>query len=408
MDIIIGAQAGDEGKGKIVDLLSEKYDLVARYQGGANAGHTLYVDGKKYVLHLIPSGIIRKNVICVIGNGVVIDPDALLEEIEILSKSGISITNRLFVSSNAHVIFPYHKLIDSLKEKTQNIGTTKRGIGPCYSDKVNRSGIRMQDLFSKHWETLVRNKVQENNKFIKNNFNSSDQINEDEVVSNIENFKEKIARHVTDTSYYLNTFKGNVLIEGAQGAMLDVDHGTYPFVTSSSPISGGACAGLGVPPTSIDNVIGVVKAYCTRVGNGPFPTELNNQVGDKLRAIGGEYGATTGRPRRCGWLDLVALKHFCMLNGVNQIALTKIDVLSHFDEINICVDYKNNNVILDKYPSDTDEVLSNIVPIYKTFKGWKTLNSEEYTSYIRFIENYLSIPIKYIGTGVNREDILFG
>ena len=335
--IIVGAQWGDEGKGKIVDLLSEDIDIVARYQGGANAGHTVVIGKKEYVLHLIPSGIFHKHVICVIGNGVVIDPVALMDEIAMVRSFGINIDRRLYISHNAHLIMPYHKLLDSIREQgTTKIGTTGRGIGPAYIDKYTRTGIRVVDLLDR---TILREKlrtnIEEKNQLLRQVY-SSKGLDVDAIIAEYVEFDKKIDPFVTDTSLFLSDAikkKKAILAEGAQGALLDIDHGTYPYVTSSNPTSGGACTGLGIPPTAIRNVIGIVKAYSTRVGNGPFPTELENETGERLRTIGGEFGATTGRPRRCGWLDMVSLKYSIRVNGIDSIALTKIDVLDDFDEI---------------------------------------------------------------------------
>ncbi|MBU2635925.1 MAG: adenylosuccinate synthase, partial [Bacteroidetes bacterium] len=326
--IIVGAQWGDEGKGKIVDLLSKEIDIVARYQGGANAGHTVVIGDQQYVLHLIPSGIFHSNVTCVIGNGVVIDPVALMDEINQLTNLGIDIKGRLFISHNAHLIMPYHKLLDGLREQTsEKIGTTGKGIGPAYIDKATRRGIKVVDLLDRNSfkEKLKRN-IAEHNLVLKNIYGTGI-LDADKIVSEYEEFDQKIDEFVTDTAFFLNNAikEGKrILAEGAQGALLDLDHGTYPFVTSSSPTSGGACTGLGIPPTSIKSVMGVVKAYCTRVGNGPFPTELDNELGNEIRKTGNEFGATTGRPRRCGWLDAFSLKYSIMINGIQELAITKL------------------------------------------------------------------------------------
>ncbi len=374
VQIIVGAQWGDEGKGKIVDLLSEHIDIVARYQGGANAGHTVAFGNEKFVLHLIPSGIFHKNVTCVIGNGVVIDPIALISEINQLEKAGIPIKGRILISHNAHVIMPYHKIFDSLREQTgQAIGTTGRGIGPAYVDKSLRIGIRIgellqQDIFHQKLRTIV----EEKNTILKEVYHKSElEINS--IINEFHGYERFLQEYITDTTTYLNNaIKAGkkILAEGAQGALLDVDHGTYPFVTSSNPTSGGACTGLGIPPTSIQNVMGVVKAYTTRVGNGPFPTELTEETGNTLRHIGGEYGATTGRPRRCGWFDAFSLKYSAMINGIDTIAITKLDVLDTFDEIAVCTGYELNGKPLTTYPSDV-YTLERVTPIYKMFKGWK-------------------------------------
>ena len=341
--IIVGAQWGDEGKGKIVDLLSDEIDIVARYQGGANAGHTVVIGEKEYVLHLIPSGIFHKHVTCVIGNGVVIDPMALMDEIAMIKSFNIKIEGRLFISHNAHLIMPYHKLLDNIREQGANkIGTTGRGIGPAYIDKYMRTGIRVVDLLDrKVLADKLKANIEEKNQLLSKVYGSA-VLDVDTIISEYEEFDKKIDPYVTDTAVYLNTAlkkKKNILAEGAQGALLDVDHGTYPFVTSSNPTSGGACTGLGIPPTAVTKIIGIVKAYSTRVGNGPFPTEYIDGIGERLRTVGHEFGSTTGRPRRCGWLDMVSLRYSLEINGVKEIALTKLDVLDDFDEIKICTGY---------------------------------------------------------------------
>jgi len=393
--IIVGAQWGDEGKGKIVDLLSEQADIVARYQGGANAGHTVAIDDKNYVFHLIPSGIFHPHVVCVIGNGVVIDPITLMQEIEMIKGFGIDITGRLLISHNAHLIMPYHKLLDTIREKGyQKIGTTGRGIGPAYIDKAMRVGIRIVDLLDRDvlCEKLKYN-IAEKNQLLKKVY-ETEELDVDKIISEYVEFDEKIDEFITDTSYYLNNAlrEGKrILAEGAQGALLDVDHGTYPYVTSSNPTSGGACTGLGIAPTYIDSVFGVVKAYSTRVGNGPFPTELRDKVGVTLREIGAEYGATTGRPRRCGWFDAVSVKYSATINGIEKIAIMKLDVLDGFDEIKVCVSYEHNGKRLKTFPTDL-KTLATLKPVYETFKGWKTK--------IAGIRNYDDLPANcksYIG-----------
>lgn len=416
--IIVGAQWGDEGKGKIVDLLSEKADIVARYQGGANAGHTIVADGTKYVLHLIPSGILQDDVQCVIGNGVVIDPVALMEEIAILESLGISIAGRLFISHKAHVIMPYHKLLDKAKEESagasKSIGTTGRGIGPCYIDKFNRTGIRIVDLLNRDtFAEKLRATIAEKNQVLTKIYDK-EQLNVEQIVTEYVEFDKKIDPYITDTTLLLNNAvrEGkNILMEGAQGALLDVDHGTYPFVTSSNPTSGGACTGLGVPPTAIHSVMGVVKAYSTRVGNGPFPTELHNDIGEHLRKNGHEFGATTGRPRRCGWLDLVALKYSVMINGITEIALTKMDVLDDFPAIDIAVAYILNGKKLKSFPADCD-TLDNLTLEYVTMEGWnESLASckhyddlpENAKKYIRYIEDFVGVPVTIVSTSPDRE-----
>ncbi|MBI3579265.1 MAG: adenylosuccinate synthase [Ignavibacteriales bacterium] len=426
VQIIVGAQWGDEGKGKIVDHLSEDVDIVARYQGGANAGHTVVVPTKtptgittkEYVLHLIPSGIFHKHVTCVIGNGVVIDPIALMAEIGQLQALGINIKGRLLISHNAHLIMPYHKLLDSIREQgDQKIGTTGRGIGPAYIDKYMRTGIRVVDLLDRDvlCKKLKRN-IEEKNELLSKVYHSRE-LNVDSIISEYQEFDKKIDEYVTDTSEFLNTAlkkKKKILAEGAQGAFLDVDHGTYPYVTSSSPTSGGACTGLGIPPTAVNSIVGVVKAYSTRVGNGPFPTELNDETGERLRNIGGEYGATTGRPRRCGWLDLVSLRYSVRVNGIQKIAITKLDVLDEFEEIKICVGYKHSGKSIKNFPTDV-QTLESIEPEYRTFKGWRAKTSDvrsygklpvQARKYIEAIQSLLTTKIWMVSVGARRDQTL--
>jgi len=374
VQVIVGAQWGDEGKGKIVDMLAEHADVVARYQGGANAGHTVCIGQKQFVLHLIPSGIFHNHITCVIGNGVVVDPTALLDEIAQIEASGVTIGGRLLISHNAHLIMPYHKQLDVIREATTTkIGTTGRGIGPSYIDKFTRNGIRIVDLLDR--DALARKisaNIEEKNQLLTKVYGET-RIDVDRIIHEYQEFDKRIDEYVTDTALYLNRAIGEgrrVIAEGAQGALLDIDHGTYPFVTSSNPTSGGACTGLGIPPTAVDSVVGIVKAYCTRVGNGPFPTELTDDTGERLRTIGHEYGATTGRPRRCGWFDAVALRYSAMINGIKQIAVTKLDVLSHFDEIRICVAYEYRGRRLKTFPTDLSS-LERITPVYESLPGWR-------------------------------------
>jgi adenylosuccinate synthase len=374
VQVIVGAQWGDEGKGKIVDMLSEHVDIVARYQGGANAGHTVCIGPKEYVLHLIPSGIFHSHITCVIGNGVVIDPTALLQEIAQLEAAGINISGRLLISHNAHLIMPYHKQLDTIREQgSTKIGTTGRGIGPAYIDKFMRNGIKIVDLLDRGVlaEKLKIN-IEEKNQILTRVYGEAS-IDVDTLINEYQEFDKKIDEYIADTSLYLNQAlkQGKTIIaEGAQGALLDVDHGTYPFVTSSNPTSGGACTGLGIPPTAVNSIVGIVKAYCTRVGEGPFPTELADATGEQLRSIGHEYGATTGRPRRCGWFDAVAMRYSAMVNGIDKIAITKLDVLDVFDEIRVCVGYEYGGKRLKTFPTDTLS-LTRITPIYETFDGWQ-------------------------------------
>jgi adenylosuccinate synthase len=419
--VLVGAQFGDEGKGKLVDYLSEKFDIVVRYQGGANAGHTICFDDKTVVLHLIPSGIFNPNCVCVIGNGVVIDPDALMKEIEMIQAMGYSLEGRLLISHNAHLIMPYHKSIDSAAEESMGgmrIGTTGRGIGPSYADKFSRIGIRIVDLLSpKILEEKLRSSIDAKNNLLTKIY-SKEELNVEEIVKRYTTFDRSIDSYVKNTQIYLNDqlAKGKtVLLEGAQGSLLDVDHGTYPFVTSSNPTAGGACTGSGIPPTRIGNVIGVAKAYMTRVGNGAFPTELHDETGERIRKIGHEFGATTGRPRRCGWLDLVLLKYANSINGVTELALTKLDVLDDFDDIKICTGYKVDGKILRDFPTD-HETLSRLEPQYKTLKGWNTSNTKAKNfkelhpntqAYLEFIEFELDTPITFISVGPKRHETVF-
>lgn len=425
VQIIVGSQWGDEGKGKIIDHLSRRIDIVARYQGGANAGHTVVIPSerkneqpKQFVLHLIPSGIFHSHVTCIIGNGVVIDPVALMTEIDQLSSSGLKLDGRLFISHHAHLIMPYHKLLDTIRDETiQKIGTTGRGIGPAYIDKYSRCGIRVVDLLDR--DTLrrkLRANIEEKNQIFSRIYGLS-QLNVDEIIDEYQKFDKLIDGFITDTSLFLQkaiSKKKKILAEGAQGALLDVDHGTYPFVTSSNPTSGGACTGLGIPPTSISSVIGVAKAYSTRVGNGPFPTELTDSIGDQMRSIGGEFGATTGRPRRCGWLDLVSLRYSIRINGIQKLALTKLDVLDDFDEISICTSYDIDGKTLHDFPSDV-QALENVKPRYRVFKGWKKKTSDirRYRDlpiaaqrYIQWIGHVLHTPISIVSVGPCRDQTL--
>jgi adenylosuccinate synthase len=418
VSIIVGAQWGDEGKGKIVDMLSEKIDIVARYQGGANAGHTVVIGDATYVLHLVPSGIFQKNVKCVIGNGVVIDPVALMDEIAMIKSFGIKIEGRLFISHNAHLIMPYHKLLDTIREQgAQKIGTTGRGIGPAYIDKYMRTGIRVVDLLDRKVlrEKLTRN-IEEKNQILSKVYGKTE-IDVDKIVEEYQQFDKLIDPYITDTSAYLNDAlkkKKRILAEGAQGALLDVDHGTYPYVTSSNPTSGGACTGLGIPPTAVKSIIGIAKAYSTRVGNGPFPTELNDTTGETLRKVGHEFGATTGRPRRCGWLDMVSLKYSLMVNGISEIALTKLDVLDAFDEIKICVAYKKDGKVLKSFPTDV-HTLETVEPVYKSYKGWnETISAAKHwkqlpkrtKDYIETIEKLSGVRISLVSVGARRDQTI--
>jgi adenylosuccinate synthase len=413
--ILVGSQWGDEGKGKIVDILSEKFDIVARYQGGANAGHTVEIGDKKYVLHLIPSGILRENCTCVIGNGVVVDPTALLEEIDLLESYGINVEGRLFISHNAHLIMPYHKLLDSINESGGNkIGTTGKGIGPCYIDKYARKGIRIVDLQNKKiLEEKIRLNLKEKIDLIWKMY-GQEGLDVEEIIKTYLDFDKRIDKYIKDVPVYLNNAISegkSILLEGAQGALLDVDHGTYPYVTSSNPTSGGACTGTGIPPNKIDTIVGIVKAYTTRVGMGPFPTELLDSDGEMLRTAGVEFGATTGRPRRCGWFDAQLVKYSSIINGLDYVALTKLDVLSNFEEIKVCVNYRFEDKLLKSFPTDVER-LSCSVPVYESLPGWGTdistctsyINLPQKTKdYLGFISDASGIKINIISVGPKRE-----
>ena len=417
--VLVGSQWGDEGKGKIVDILSEKYKIVARYQGGANAGHTVIIGENKYILHLIPSGILRDDVICVIGNGVVLDPTALLEEIDLLEKNGIKVEGRLFISHNAHLIMPYHKLLDSISESGDSkIGTTGRGIGPCYIDKFARKGIRIVDLLDRtELEKKIRINLKEKNELLKKVY-EHEGLDVDAIVKEYLEFDQTIDKYIKDVPSFLNNAIADgksVLLEGAQGALLDVDHGTYPFVTSSSPTSGGASTGTGIPPTKIDSVIGIVKAYTTRVGNGPFPTELLDNDGEKLRKVGAEFGATTGRPRRCGWYDAFLVAYSQMINGITSAAITKLDVLSSFEKIKVCVGYELKGKKIKFFPTAVEQ-LSEVKPIYEELEGWNQDISDctsfdklpkKTIDYLEFIAKHSGIKLDIISVGPKRRQTFY-
>ncbi|MEK6690607.1 MAG: adenylosuccinate synthase [Nitrospirota bacterium] len=415
--VVVGAQWGDEGKGKIIDILAKDADVVARYQGGHNAGHTVVVNDEEYILHLIPSGIIHPGKICMIGNGVVIDPEALIGEIEGLKSRGIAIDNNLFISKNSHLIMPYHCIIDKESERSKSIGTTGRGIGPAYVDKVARTGIRMSDLLDPQ---SFRQKLElnlSNMNYLLYNVYKSEQLDLEEIYSKYMGYAKKIGKYITDVSILINKYieeNSNILFEGAQGTLLDIDHGTYPYVTSSNAIAGGACTGLGIGPTKIDGVLGVSKAYTTRVGSGPFPTELKDKLGNDLRSKGREYGATTGRPRRCGWLDVVVVRYSVIINGMSGIALTKLDILDEYPNIKICVGYKYKGNIYNEMPHESS-VLWNCEPIYEEIEGWQesTAGIKRFDSlpgkakaYIERIEDLIGVSIDIISTSQKREDTI--
>lgn len=417
VDVILGLQWGDEGKGKIVDYFAPQYDIVARFQGGPNAGHTLYVDGKKIVLHQIPSGIFHQNKINIIGNGVVLDPVTLKRECDAVAAFGIDVKKNLFISERTNIIVPTHRAIDKASELAKGeskIGSTLKGIGPAYMDKTGRNALRVGDLLDKSFTTqyiklrLKHQKLLDNLHFI------------EDISAWEEEFFEAIdflrSLNVVNGEYFINNeiSKGKkVLAEGAQGTMLDIDFGTFPFVTSSSTISAGVCTGLGVAPQQIKRVMGVTKAYCTRVGSGPFPTELHNETGEELRKLGNEFGATTGRPRRCGWIDLVALKYTCMVNGVTDVIMTKADVLDSFPSLEVCTAYNIEGKTSKEVPFQMSKM--NIQPVLESFKGWKidTTSIKESADlpsamkeYIHFINNYIGADVKYVSNGPGRDQIV--
>ncbi|GAB4416569.1 MAG: adenylosuccinate synthase [Thermodesulfovibrionales bacterium] len=418
--IIVGAQWGDEGKGKIVDVLTEKADVVARFQGGHNAGHTVVINNEKFILHLIPSGILHRDKLCIIGNGVVIEPASLIEEIEGLKERGIDIDKNLLISKSAHLIMPYHIAIENEMERikgSRKIGTTGRGIGPSYVDKMARTGIRVIDLY---YPDVFKEKLETNlaemNYILENRYKKKG-FEADEIFKSYMEYAERVSGYVADTDVIINEMVSNnknLLFEGAQGTLLDIDHGTYPFVTSSSAVAGGACTGLGIGPTKITRVLGVVKAYTTRVGAGPFPTEIKDALGDEMRERGGEYGATTGRPRRCGWLDLVGLRHSVRVNGMTGIAITKLDILDSLDEIKICIAYRHGSKIYSDFPEES-AALEESEPVYEVLEGWRksTLGIKEFRKlpenaqgYIKRIEDMLGVSVDMISTGQSRDELI--
>lgn len=415
--VVVGIQWGDEGKGKLVDFLTQKAHMIVRFQGGNNAGHTIVIDGEKYILHLIPSGILNKGKKCIIGNGVVIDPAVLLSEIDNLKKRGIDVNDSLFISKNAHLIMPYHIAIEKEYEKGKKIGTTGRGIGPAYTDKIARNGIRVIDLF---YPEILLAKINSNLytiNFLLENLYKANPLKAEDIYNLYLKYGQEISKYVVDTEILVNQgieSDNNILFEGAQGTLLDIDHGTYPFVTSSNTVTGGVCTGAGVSPLKINKILGVAKAYTTRVGEGPFPTEINDAMGEYLRQKGGEYGATTGRPRRCGWLDMVALKYAIRLNGLTGLAITKLDVLDGIDKIKICTGYKYNNTVYHDFPKEIN-ILQNCEPVYDEFEGWKesTAGVRDFDKlpknakiYIKEIEKILRTKVQIVSTGQGREDTI--
>ncbi len=417
--ILVGAQWGDEGKGKIIDVLTEQADVVVRTQGGNNAGHTVHIQGQKYILHLVPSGILRKKKVCVIGNGVVVDPVSLVEEIEGLRKLGISIDGNLFLSETAHLVFPYHRELDAQREalKGKNkIGTTKRGIGPAYGDKAARTGLRVLDLIKpERFEQQLQAKIKENNEVLR--AFGAQPLSFKKVHAEYRAAGDYLKPFVANTVILLHEAvrKGrDILFEGAQGTFLDIDHGTYPFVTSSNTTAGGACTGSGIPPHRVDRVVGVMKAYTTRVGEGPFPTE-NAEIADMLHAMGREFGATTGRPRRCGWFDSVATRHACMVNGIDELAVTNIDGLDTVETIKVCIGYRDGGKTYDYVPNDL-EVLTRCKPVYAEFPGWRTPTNAirkwkdlpaKTRSYLKALAELTGAKLAIASVGPGREQTIF-
>ena len=416
---VIGVQWGDEGKGKIVDLLTPAFSVVARYQGGHNAGHTVFVNGRKFVLHLIPSGILHPGVTCLIGNGVVVDPEALFSELDQLHAEGIDSEGRIFVSDRAHVILPYHRALETMAEAglgERRIGTTLRGIGPSYEDKFGRRGVRIRDLGDHSADGVLARSLQDNVRR-RNQLCAGEPVAWQETFEALKTTWARLAPLVTDVSKCLDdAFKAgrSVLFEGAQGTMLDIDHGTYPFVSASNGTIGGVCTGLGVGPHAIGGVLGIVKAYTTRVGEGPLPTELAGEVGDALRESGQEFGASTGRPRRCGWFDGVVARYAIRVNGIQALALTKLDVLDRLDSVQLCTGYQSGGDLLEDFPSDAS-VLGGCKPVYETFPGWQQPTAgvtqfaelpENAQQYVRRLEEVSGVPIAIVSTGSDRADTI--
>ncbi|WP_185877484.1 adenylosuccinate synthase [Blattabacterium cuenoti] len=415
-NVIVGLQWGDEGKGKITDFLSKNFDYVIRYQGGNNSGHSIHINKNRFILHLIPSGVIYSNVECIIGPGVVIDPKCLIEEIKNLESMGVN-TSKIFIAKRAHLIMPYHKLLDIYKEEYLGknfIGTTHCGIGPAYEDKISRTGIRILDLIDKKsFYKKLKYNVKFKNKIFQKIYNKPS-ISIDSIYDEYMNYSKILSDKFVNAVRKIHTaFSNNkkILFEGAQATLLDIDYGTYPYVTTSSSTTGGVCIGTGIPPNFINNSFGIAKSYCTRVGNGPFPTEINNKIiSNIIRDSGNEYGSTTKRPRRCGWLDLVSLKYSCMINGINYLIITKLDVLNNLDSINVCIQYKFNKKTIDYFPCNI-ESYNNIECVWKKFPCWKQniTNIRDYDSlpnncknYINYIENYLKLKIILISVGSER------
>ncbi|MBP9103049.1 MAG: adenylosuccinate synthase [Chitinophagaceae bacterium] len=417
VDVILGLQWGDEGKGKIVDFFAKDYDVVARFQGGPNAGHTLYVNDKKVVLHQIPSGVFHQGIINLIGNGVVLDPITLKKECDTVASFGVDLKKNLFIAERTHLIIPTHRALDKaaeLAKGNEKIGSTLKGIGPTYMDKTGRNGLRVGDLLDKDFKSHY-NKLKAKHQQLLDNYNFQEDIAdwENDFFEAVEFLKQL---NIVNGEYFIDEKikEGKrILAEGAQGTMLDVDFGTFPFVTSSNTTTAGVCSGLGIAPQHIRDVIGITKAYCTRVGSGPFPTELEDETGEELRKLGSEFGATTGRPRRCGWIDLVALNFACMINGVTKIVMTKADVLDTFKELQVCTDYNIDGKNTRQMPLQMERTKP--VPVYKSFPGWSTSSSaanlysnlpDTMKEYINFINGYIGVNVHYISNGPGREQII--
>jgi adenylosuccinate synthase len=418
VDVLLGLQWGDEGKGKVVDVLTPRYDVITRFQGGPNAGHTLEFNNIKHVLHTIPSGIFRGDKINVIGNGVVIDPSIFKKEIDSLMNIGFDLTKTLYISKKAHLILPTHRLLDAASEAAKGaskIGSTLKGIGPTYRDKIGRDGLRVGDIlhdFKEKYQARVDQHIEMLTKFYHFDYKQALQDYEKEWMEGIEVIKQF---QLIDSEHFINNqlLAGkSIIAEGAQGTMLDIDFGSYPFVTSSNTIAAGACTGLGIAPNKIGKVYGIFKAYCTRVGSGPFPTELLDETGETLRRIGNEFGSTTGRPRRCGWLDLVALRYAIMINGVTDLIMMKADVMDQFETIEVCTSYLIDGIQTQDFPNEIDE---RVIPVYETLQGWKTDLTEvdstskfpsQLSGYIAFIEDYLKVPITIVSVGPNRSQTI--
>jgi len=415
--VVVGAQWGDEGKGKLVDVIAENADLVVRYQGGANAGHTVYVGEVRFVLHQIPSGILHPQTTCVLGNGVVLDPGQLFHELDELLARDIAVEGRLFVSDRAHVVLPYHKLLDQAREKSQNIGTTGRGIGPTYEDKIGRRGVRVADLIrGGDLHELLAPRVARANEQLAA-LGVTERASLDECIALLESLIPRLKPIAADTGllvYNAVRSRKHVLLEGAQGALLDVDHGTYPYVTSSNTTAGGATVGSGIGPTAVDAVLGVVKAYTTRVGNGPLPTEADPEREELLRQLGGEFGATTGRKRRCGWFDTPVVRYAVRVNGLTHLAVTKLDVLDSFAEIPVCVGYEIDGERVDEVPADV-ESLARVKPVYETLTGWQQPTGEARRladlpsaarHYIDRLQELAECPVRFVSVGTRRDQII--